>query len=205
MSKQLIFTLMILVSLVFAAGCFDPPAPTASQTDQSTWASYVDKPDGCKISHPADWTVIISKTEPTKTGVSYLTMENNIHIYTPEKDGLVQIMGFAYPEELRKDVGISDAAYDVMVKGFAKGSPPEVRALNVMRDDNSYKINGNSARHVQLDLTVGGVPMTSDVYIIRYKDVWYSVSYLTIEPTALKHSATATEIMKTFKTVAWES
>jgi len=208
MSKQLIYfcTLMILVSLVFAAGCIDPPVPvlSPSQTDQSAWASYVDKSDGCKISHPADWTVIIDKTTSSQTGVPYLTMENIIHIYTPNGDGVVQVMGFSYPESQRPGIGISDAVYDEMIKDFAEGIP-EIKVLSVIRDENSYKINGNSARHLQLDLLLKGVPMTSDVYIIRYKDVYYSVSYLTMEKSALSRSATATEIMKTFKTVAWES
>lgn len=204
MTNKLVFcTLLILVSIIFTAGCFEPPKQSPSQTDQSTWASYIDKSDGCKISHPSDWSVIISKTEPSQTGVSYLTMENIIHIYTPNSDGVIQIMGFSYPVSQRPGIGISDAVYNEMIKDFGEGIP-EIKVLSVIRDEYSYKINGNSARHLQLDLQVKGVPMTSDVYIIRYKDVYYSVSYLTLEPSGLKYSPTATNIMNTFKTVSWD-
>jgi len=192
--------ILLMVSLAIISGCTETPV---SQTDQSQWATYVDKSDGMKISYPSNWELIIDKTTPIKTDVPYITMENIVHIYSPDKHGVIQIMGFSYPEDLRGTSGLNDAVYEYMISVFEKGIS-SVKVKTVTKDPNSYVINGNSARHLKIDIIISGQSMKSDIYIIRYKNVWYSISYLTMEPEGEKHASTATAIMKTFKTVAWE-
>jgi len=196
MKKLICFCLLFLFLLT--AGCSDK----VSQTDRSTWATYVDKADGIKISHPSDWSIIVSKVPPIKTSSTSITMENLIHIYTPDSNGVVQITGFSYPTLIYSGDIISDEMYEVMLDSFYEGSDG-VSATSVIRDNTPYTINGNSARHLQLKLIIDKTQMTSDVYIVRYKDIYYTLSYLVIDPSAQKYSATATEIMNTFKTVEW--
>lgn len=191
--------LLILISLVLISGCTNQP----SQTDQSTWATYIDKADGVKISHPSDWSVIVSKVPPIKTESTSITMENIIHIYTPDSNGVVQITGFSYPTLVYSGDVISDEMYEVMAESFHKG-PDGVTPVSVIKDDTAYVINGNSARHLKLNLIIDRTQMTSDVYIVRHNDIYYTLSYLVIDPSAQKYSDTATAIMKTFKTISWD-
>jgi hypothetical protein len=192
------FILVILIPLVFISGCTNPP----SQTNQSTWATYIDKADGVKISHPSDWSIVVSKVPPIKTESTSITMENVIHIYTPDTNGVVQITGFSYPTLVYSGDVISDEMYGVMTESFHKG-PDGLTPVSVIKDDTAYVINGNSARHLKLNLIIDKTQMTSDVYIVRHKDIYYTLSYLVIDPSAQQYSETATAIMKTFKTVEW--
>ena len=191
--------LLILIPLVFITGCTDPP-----EEDQSKWTSYIDKADGVKISYPADWSVIVSKVPPIKTESTSITMENLIHIYTPDKNGVIQITGFSYPTLVYSGDVISDEMYEVMSESFHKG-PDGVTPVSVIKDNAAYTINGNSARHLKLNLIIENTQMTSDVYIVRHNDIYYTLSYLVIDPSAQKYSDTATAIMKTFKTVSWDN
>lgn len=197
MNKHLAYIFISLFILIFASGCTQQQS-LAQQNEQSTWATYVDSSDGIKISHPANWDVIVSKS-PAGTNSS---TSNIVDIYTPDGDGVIQILGFSIPTLVYTTNNIPDSVYDEMVNDFHNG-PEGVNPTSVIRDENSYTFNGNPARHLQIELTVENSPMTSDVYIIRHDDIYYTLSYLTIEPSAQKYSSTAVEIIKTFKTVSF--
>jgi hypothetical protein len=192
--------LFIIFSSIVIAGCTQP----VSQSTNQSWATYVDKSDGIKISYPSDWTVIVSKVSPSITSNPSITMEDNIHIYTPDANGVVQITGFGYPTELQQYPGLPDDVYEEFIKGFSK-EQESVKSINVFRDDELYMINGNPARHLQLSFYIDKQQMASDVYIIRNNDVYYAVSYMVMDPSAMQYSPTATTIIETFKTVSWKA
>jgi hypothetical protein len=173
----------------------------SDQTDQSKWTTYIDVSDGAKISHPSDWSVMISKTEKIQTNTTSITMEDIIHIYSPDTSGVIQIMGFDYPTISYADEGISDEIYESVVQAFHSKDVKGVSPLNVEQDPKSYMINGNPARHLFITLIVDDQPMTSDVYIIRHNEIYYSLSYLSIDSSAIKYSSTAKDIIMTFKTI----
>jgi hypothetical protein len=209
MRKYLLYLSMmfIILSIISISGCTeDQPNPisTSDSSNISSWATYIDKSDGIKISYPPDWTVITSRVSPIITNDSSVTMENVVHIYSPDSNGVVQISGFNYPVELVIYPGIPDIVYDEFVKAFHKDQE-SVKSINVVRDENSYTINGNTARRLQLSFYIDGKQMSSDVYIIRHNDVYYVVSYMVMDPSAMQHASTATEIIKTFKTVSWDN
>lgn len=187
--KQLVYfcILSTLMACVFIAGC----------TEQS-WATYVDSSDGIKISHPANWEVIISKSP----SVTESSTSNIVHIYTPDGNGVIQIMGFSDPTMIYTSDKISDEAYNELVNDFHQGQDG-LTPTSIKTDETSYMFNGNPARHLQIALYIENKPMTSDVYIVRHDKTYYTLSYLVIEPSAQQYSETATAIMKTFKTVEW--
>jgi hypothetical protein len=196
--------LSLLIMFVFIAGCSDPP--TTNQNDKSTWTIYTDKSDGIKISHPSDWSISVTKTTPMRIkdpSLPYLTMENVIHIYSPDTKAAINIMGFSYPPQLYTDDGITDDAYDLIVNVLS--SPKgDVKPLSVIRDEYSYVINGNSARHLQATIMLNNKPAYTDNYIIRDDKVYYILTYIIYEPSAEQYSSTALEIIKTFKTAKWQ-
>jgi len=198
--KKIILGVLILFLLV--AGCSQPaaPQPAPQATQQPKWASYVDQEDGIKISHPADWEVVVSKLPEIKTEITSITMGNSIHIYTPDYNGVIQIGGFSFPTLLYSGDTISDKMYEVMADSFHNSSETSVTTYNT-----SYMFNGNPARHLYLVSHRAGNSITSDVYIVRHNDIYYTLSYMTLDPSAQQYAATATEIMKTFKTVSWET
>lgn len=200
--KKLILCILVLFLLI--AGCTQtpPPQPAPQVNQQSTWATYVDQENGMKILHPADWIVIVSKVPEIKTKSTSITMGNLIHIYTPDSSGVVQIGGFSVPTLLYSSGKIisEEELYEVMVDSFHNGSS----VTSVTTDNTSYMINGNPARHLQLTLNKNKL-LTSDIYIVKYNDIYYTLSYLSYDSSAQQYAATATEIMKTFKTVSWET
>ena len=188
--------------MIFASGCTSTPTQSPSEYDKSTWTIYVDRSDGMGISHPANWAVITSKTTPMRDIdlSSEVTMENVIHIYTPDTNGMIQIMGFSYPPNLQSEYGISDGAYDVIVGALSKVQGDN-KALTITRDEQTYTLNGNPTRKLQAVLLLNNKQIPSEHYIIRHNKVYYIMSYVQYEPSASQYSATANEVMQTFKTV----
>jgi hypothetical protein len=188
--------------MIFVSGCTQTPVQPAPQTSKSTWTIYVDRSDGIGISHPSDWAIITSKTTPMRDVdlSSEVTMENVIHIYTPDTNGMIQIMGFSYPPTLQSEYGISDGAYDVMVNALSKVQGSN-KALTITRDEQSYTLNGNPTRKLQAVLLLNNKQIPSEHYIIRHNKVYYIMSYIQYDPSASQYSETANEIMQTFKTV----
>jgi hypothetical protein len=193
--------LSMLVSCILIAGCTNTP----STTDKSTWAVYADKSDGMKISHPSDWSVTVSKTTPVRAYDStrpYVTMENVIHIYSPDTDTAVQIMGFSYPYVY--DEGIPDDTYGIIVNALRDTKGEDVRPISITTDAYSYELNGNPARHLQATVLIHDEPKFTDMYIIRDGKFYYIISSIVYEENSGKqYSQTATEIIKTFRTVSW--
>jgi hypothetical protein len=204
--KQLVYfyILSILMACVFITGCTDPPT---NQTDKSVWTTYADKSDGFKISHPSDWSLTVTKTAPMTIrdpSLPYLTMEDVVHIYSPDTNAAINIMGFAYPPPLYSDDGITDEAYDLLVNVLS--SPKgDVKPLAVIRDEDSYVLNENSARHLQATILLNNKATFTDNYIVRHDKVYYIITYIIYESSAEKYSPTAMEIIKTFKTAEWST
>jgi len=190
--KKIILGVLILFLLV--AGCSQP-----------AWTTYADKSNGFKISHPADWSTTVTKTTPIRIidpSALYLTMENVVHIYSPDTKAVINIMGFAYPPALYLDDGIPDESYDLIVTAIisAKG---DAKPVSVTRDEDSYMLNENPTRHLKATVILNGKEALTDNYIIRHDKVYYILTYVMYEPSAEQHSATALEIIKTFKTAEW--
>jgi len=190
--KKLILCILVLFLLV--AGCTQP-----------AWTIYRDKSDGFKISHPADWSLTVTKTPPMNVvdlSAPYLTMENVVHIYSPDTNAAVNIMGFAYPPSLYLDDGIPDESYDLIVTAIisAKG---DAKPVSVTRDEDSYMLNENPTRHLKATVILNGKEALTDNYIIRHDKVYYILTYVMYDTSAEQHSATALEIIKTFKTAEW--
>ena len=190
--KKLILCILVLFLLV--AGCTQP-----------AWTIYRDKSDGFKISHPADWSLTVTKTPPMNVvdlSAPYLTMENVVHIYSPDTNAAVNIMGFAYPPSLYSDDGISDESYNLIANVL---SSPEngLKPISVTRDESSYVLNENSARRLEATMILDGKEALTDNYIIRHDKVYYILTYVMYDTSAEQHSATALEIIKTFKTAEW--
>jgi hypothetical protein len=204
--KQLVYfcILSMLIACVFIAGCADPPT---DQTTKSTWTTYGDKADGFKISHPSDWSLTVTKTAPMTIrdpSLPYLTMEDVVHIYSPDTKAAVNIMGFAYPPPLYSDDGITDEAYDLLVNAISS-SKENAKPLSIVRDEDSYILNGNSARHLQATIPLNNKATFTDNYIVRHDKVYYIITYVMYESSAEKYSSTAMEIIKTFKTAEWST
>lgn len=197
--------LSMLVSCILIAGCTSS-TPQATQPDKSTWTIYADKSDGFKISHPSDWTVVTSKTTPVRVmdrSKPYITMENVIHIYSPDTDTAVQIMGFSYP--YKYDVGIPDDTYGLIINAL-RDTKGEVRPVSVTTDAYSYTLNGNSARRLEATILLDGEEKFTETYIIRDGNFYYMVSYIIYEEDSGKqYSGTALDIIKTFRTVEWST
>lgn len=192
--------LSILISCILITGC--------TTTSDKSWTVYKDKSDGIKISHPADWSVTVTKTTPMRIvdlSEPSLTMENVIHIITPDTSGSIQIMGFSYPPTLYSDDGITDDAYDTMINALYSTSSGKNRAISITRDETSYMLNGNSVRKLQATLLLNNEIVSSEHYIVRHDKVYYIISYVLYEPSAEQYSQTATEIIKTFETVEWNT
>jgi hypothetical protein len=193
----------ILISMIFVSGCTKTPVQPQEST-KATWTIYADRSNGMAISHPSDWVVITSKTTPMRDIdlSSEVTMENVIHIYTPDGNGMIQIMGFSYPPTLQSEYGISDKAYNIIVDALSKVQGNN-KALTIIRDENSYTLNGNPTRRLQAVLLLNNKQVPSDHYIIRHNNVYYIMSYIQYDSSAAQYSNTATESMETFKTVDW--
>lgn len=194
--------LSILMACIFITGCTDPPTV---QTDKSTWTTYSDKSDGFKISHPSDWSVTVTKTPPMRIidpSATYLTMEDVVHIYSSDTNAAINIMGFAYPPSFYSDDGITDEAYDLIVNVISS-SKGNAKPLSLIRDEDSYVLNGNSARHLQATMFINNKATFTDNYFVRHDKVYYIITYVMYEPSAEKYSPIAMEIIKTFKTADW--
>lgn len=191
--------LSMLLSSILIAGCTSTPT-----TDKTTWTVYADKSDGCKISYPPDWTVVTSKTYPVRIidkEKPYVTMENVIHIYSPDTDTAVQIMGFSYP--YKYDTGIPDDTYEIIVDAL-KDTQGDVRPVSVTTDSYSYVLNGNPTRRLEATILLKGEEKYTETYIIRDGNFYYMVSYIIYEEDSGKqYSGTALDIIKTFRTVEW--
>jgi hypothetical protein len=131
-------------------------------------------------------------------------MEDVIHIYSPDTSANINIMGFSYPPPLYSDDGITDEAYDLLVNVISS-SKGNAKPLSLVRDEDSYILNGNSARHLQATLLLNNKATLTDNYIVRHDKVYYIITYVMYEPSAEKHSSTAMEIIKTFKTADWST
>jgi hypothetical protein len=200
MNKQIMYIciLSMLITCVFIAGCFEPP----QQSNNSAWTTYTDKSDGLEISHPSDWSISVTKTTPMRIKdpeLPYLTMENVIHIYSPDTNAVVNIMGFSYPPQLYADDGITDEAYNLLVNVLSS------QALSVTRDEYSYVINRNSARHLQATVLLNNKETFTDNYIIRHDKIYYIITYVMYEPSAEQYFKTALNIIETFKTAEWSN
>lgn len=194
-----IFMISILISCIFITGC------TNTVNDKSTWTNYADKSDGMKISHPSDWSVTVTKTTPVRAYDSkrpYITMENVIHVYSPDTDTAVQIMGFSYPYPYEND--IPDDTYDTIVDTL-KNTKGKIRPISVTTDAYSYELNGNPARRLEATILIDDEPKETEIYIIRSGKFYYLVSSIVYEEgSGVKYSQTALEIIKTFRTVEWK-
>lgn len=203
--KNLLYfcVLSILISCILISGCTDS---TQQATDKSTWTIYSDKSDGIKISHPSDWSVVTSKTTPVRIidkTKPYITMENVIHIYSPDTDTAVQIMGFSYP--YKYDKGIPDDTYSIIVDAL-ENSKGEIRPISVTSDAYSYVLNGNPTRRLEATILLDGEEKFTETYIIRDGNFYYLVSYIIYEEdSGKKYAGTALDIIKTFRTVEWST
>jgi hypothetical protein len=199
--------LSVLLSCILIAGCTEQPKVQTTQPDRSTWTIYADKSDGFKISHPSDWSVVTSKTTPIRVidkTKPYVTMENVIHIYSPDTDTAVQIMGFAYPPSLQYEDGISDSTYNIITDALRDARGENVIPVSITTDAYSYVLNGNSARRLQATVLINNKPKFTETYIIRHDTFYYLVSYVIYEESSGKqYSQTAIDIIKTFRTVEW--
>jgi hypothetical protein len=197
--------LSMLISCILIAGCTNSPQPS-TQPDKSAWTIYADKSDGFKISHPSDWSVVTSKTTPVRImdkTKPYVTMENVIHIYSPDTDTAVQIMGFSYP--YKYDDGIPDDTYNIIVNAL-RDTKGDVRPISVTTDAYSYVLNGNPARRLEATILLDNEPKFTETYIIRDGNFYYLISYIIYEDNSgKKYSETALEIIKTFRTVDWST
>jgi hypothetical protein len=194
--------LSIFVSMILVAGCTQTQVQPQVQSDRSTWTIYADRSDGMAIGHPSNWAVITSKTTPMREIdlSSEVTMENVIHIYTPDGNGMIQVMGFSYPRQLQSEYGISDNAYNIITSALSKVQGSN-KALTIVRDDNAYTLNGNPARKLHAVLLLNNKEVASNHYIIRHDKVYYIVSYVMYEPSAAQYSSTATEVIESFRTI----
>jgi hypothetical protein len=195
-----------------------PPSPIApsikiNSAGQSSWIKYTNYDDHFSIYKPSDWTINeLDKSQIPSNGEidpSFI-MNKFVYIYTPNLKGFIMIYGMDLSDtiySLYTDPGktqISDELYDAFVKGAESASLSsgnnQITVSNIEKDSNYYLINGNPARHVKFDFNINGQSLSTDSYVIAYKNAYYYLWYLAMPGSSQSDASTASNIMRTFIT-----